>query len=73
MAKKTEKTEANPRRTGNKDNSRKSGKQAQARAQRRLEAQERQAEYDALPLEEKVARAVVAPGNSARELKRLRS
>lgn len=73
MAKKTEKTEANPRRTGNKDNSHKSGKQAQARAQRRLEAQERQAEYDALPLEEKVARAVAAPGASVRELKRLRS
>jgi hypothetical protein len=63
----------NPRKTGIKDNSHKSGKQAQARDQRRLEALARQEAYNSLSNEQKIARAVATPGASARELKRLRS
>lgn len=63
--------EVDPRKTGIKDNDHKSGKQARARDQRRADAIERQAAYDALTVDEKVARATAAPGNAARELKRL--
>lgn len=41
------------------------------RAQRRVEAEVRQAEYDALSPEQKVARAMASPGHSKRELIRL--
>lgn len=73
MAKKRSNAEPDidPRRTGVKDNSHKSGKQARAKDQRRADAVERQAAYDALTHDEKVERAMTAPGNAARELKRL--
>ncbi len=41
------------------------------RDQRREEAEVRQAEYDALTSEQKVARAMTSPGRSKRELIRL--
>lgn len=39
---------------------------------RRQEAEKRQAAYDALTTEQKIARAEAAPGESKRELARLR-
>lgn len=39
---------------------------------RRTEAQERQAAYDALTVEQKIARAEAQRGNSARQLAKLR-
>ena len=41
------------------------------REQRRKEAAVRQAEYDALTKEQKIARAMASPGRSKRELIRL--
>lgn len=43
------------------------------REQRRVDAERRQAEYDALSLDEKIARAESRPGESKRELSRLRA
>jgi len=40
--------------------------------ERREEAGIRQAEYDALSTEQKIARAEARPGNSLKELRRLR-
>lgn len=50
-----------------KDNSKR------ARERRQSEAKERQEKYDALSLEEKIARAETRPGNSAIELAGLRA
>lgn len=41
--------------------------------ERRLQAQQRQSAHNALSLQEKIAKAESRPGNSARELKRLRA
>jgi hypothetical protein len=42
-------------------------------ARRQAEAIERQAAYDALSTEEKIAKAEKAPGESKKELRRLRN
>lgn len=44
---------------------------AERKAARRAEAEARQAEYDALTLDQKVERAKAAPGRAARQLDRL--
>ena len=43
------------------------------RAQRRAEAEVRQVEYDALDVASKVARCVRRPGNSKKELARIKA
>ena len=46
--------------------------QRHRRQRRREEAEIRQAEYDALTIEQKIARAKGRPGDSRKEIKRLR-
>jgi hypothetical protein len=45
---------------------------AKSKKQKRIEAEARQTEYDELSLEDKVRRALRAPGHSRKELEKLR-
>lgn len=54
-----------------KENNNKSGKAERHQAEKRLHAEERQAAYDALTTEEKLAKIATRPGNSAKEKAKL--
>lgn len=52
-------------------NAQRKARNAQSKAKRRAEAEQRNAEYQSLSHDEKVRRAMDAPGNSRRQLSRL--